>query len=144
MLQQPAKTQPCPCQSGKVFAKCCEPCLEGLRPAATAEQLMRSRYSAFALGLVRYIFETTHPSQRADFDIGQLQQQLAATTWVGLTITSRKAGSRSDSRGEVSFEAKFEDEQGSGVLSERSQFVKQQGRWFYVDGDVEVTEHPRD
>ncbi|MDF1488882.1 YchJ family protein [Tessaracoccus caeni] len=92
--------------------------------------LMRSRYSAFALGLEEYLRETWHPTTRPatlDLDDG--------TTWTGLVIESTEAGKAWDETGTVAFAASWRDAGGqNGTLRERSRFTLIDGRWFYVDG----------
>lgn len=120
---------PCPC-GGDVFGRCCGPVLSG-EPAATAEALMRSRYTAFALGDRRHLEDSWHPSTRpARLDLD------AGLEWIGLSILDTAAGAAGDTRGVVAFRARWRDGRTTGELSERSRFVRQRGRWWYVDGDV--------
>ncbi|WP_432696277.1 YchJ family protein [Marinobacterium sp. YM272] len=129
---------PCPCGSGKTFAQCCEPALNGTRPAPTAEALMRSRYCAFAIGAVEYLLQTIAPEKRQEGDAELLTEQTQVTTWTGLKILSTRNGTENDSLGEVSFEARFESGPSKGVLREHSRFRRDAQRWVYVDGDVEL------
>lgn len=90
---------------------------------------MRSRYSAFVLQMGPYVLATWHASTRPatmDFD--------AKTKWLGLTVKSfRDTG---PDRAEVEFVARYRVGGGSAVrLHERSRFVRENGTWFYVDGD---------
>ncbi|WP_207061999.1 YchJ family protein [Motiliproteus sp. SC1-56] len=138
MLHDQQTTElPCPCGSGKAYAQCCEPAIEGARPADTAEALMRSRYTAFVLERTDYLVETTHPDTRGDLTAEVLREQTAATTWLGLHIDRRRGGSATDDEGEVHFQADFFEEGQLGGLRERSRFRRENGRWFYLDGDVE-------
>jgi SEC-C motif domain protein len=95
-------------------------------PADTPEALMRSRYSAFAKGLVDYLAKTTTKEMT-----GQARAELEAWTkavrWLGLTVKEAKAD-------EVSFEARYLEGDRLGVMTERSKFVQHEGRWLYVDG----------
>lgn len=94
----------------------------------TAEALMRSRYSAFVLKLSDYLSATWHPSTRPDsLDIGNDD-----TVWQRLVIVSTEKGSEADRDGVVEFAAFYS----GGQLHERSRFVKEDGRWFYVEGDI--------
>ncbi|GAA4194530.1 YchJ family protein [Microbacterium oryzae] len=114
----------CPCGSGRPYPACCGALHAGARVAATPEELMRSRYSAFAKGDADYLALTWHPRTRpADLALD------AATTWTGLEIVEA-AGD------EVSFIAHFTAPNGPGRLAETSRFARRGGRWFYVDGDV--------
>ena len=107
----------CPCGRGD-YASCCGPLHEGTRDAETAEELMRSRYAAYALGLDGYVFRTWHPRTRPEevSDTG---------VWTGLEIVEA-----TDT--EVEFRAHYP----GGVLHERSRFELRRGRWVYVDGDM--------
>ena len=121
---------PCPCGSARAYAVCCEPLHLGA-PAATAEALMRSRFSAVALGLTSYVAASWHPSTRpAALDLDD------ATTWRRLQIVDTVAGGTDDSEGIVEFRASFRDADGAGLLHERSRFVRDDGLWFYLDGEV--------
>lgn len=92
---------------------------------------MRSRYTAFAVGDARYLSDTWHPGTRPeqlDLDAGQ--------RWTGLEIVDTRLGGPDDLRGEVEFRASWRDGRGEGTLHERSRFVRQSGRWWYLDGNV--------
>ena len=97
-------------------------------PAATAEQLMRSRYSAFAVGDAVYLARTWHPSTRPD-DVGVDPQ----VRWVRLDVLDVDRGGFLDDEGVVEFEARYRLGVERGVLHERSRFVRLDGRWAYVD-----------
>ena len=122
-------TEPCPCDTGKPYPACCGRLHAG-RPAPTAVALMRSRYSAFALGLTDYLLATWHPTTRpASLDLD------AGTTWTGLVVEATEAGKAWDATGVVAFSASWRGADGdSGVLRERSRFALADGRWLYVDG----------
>lgn len=93
---------------------------------------MRSRYSAYALGLSEYVQRTWHASTRpAGLD---LQQELSNGKWLGLTV---KQHSPQGDKAEVEFMARYKPKAGpASRLHERSRFVRENGQWFYVDGDV--------
>ncbi|MCE4025129.1 YchJ family protein [Microbacterium sp. Au-Mic1] len=120
----------CPCGSGDVFDACCGPILAG-RAAPTAERLMRSRYTAFTVGDAGYLQRSWHPTTRPvrlhiDPDL----------RWLHLDILAKEGGGPFDTEGVVEFEAIHRDASGRGVLHERSRFVREDGCWFYVDGEV--------
>jgi len=124
--------QPCPCGSGAGYHVCCGPLHHGERHAETAEQLMRSRYSAFARGDSDYLFRTWHPRTRPSDLILD-----AEIVWSSLEMTDTSAGGAPDDHGEVEFTARFTSGGRPGAMHERSRFQRRAGRWVYVDGDVE-------
>lgn len=130
--------QTCPCQSGKSFTDCCSALIQGATHAATAEALMRSRYTAFCVGAVDYLIDTTAAEKRHPEDHALIAEQTQITNWTGLSILATEAGTEDDEKGVVEFEAHFEAPEGGGVLHERSRFRKDKGRWYYVDGEVEL------
>lgn len=93
---------------------------------------MRSRFSAFALGLDGGLRSSWHPSTRpTSFDLD------AATVWRKLQIVDTAAGGPGDETGVVEFRASYLDSFGAaGVLHERSRFARVEGRWYYLDGDL--------
>ncbi len=126
----PVRTR-CPCQSGLTYAECCGPLHAGTRPAGTAEQLMRSRYSAFAVGDAGYLLRSWHPSTRpavVDLDPG--------TTWRRLDVLATDRGGPFDRAGTVEFRAVYRDADGAGSLHETSRFVREPDGWQYLDGDL--------
>lgn len=122
-------TIPCPCGLGSLYAACCGPIHDG-RPAPTATQLMRSRYSAFALGLSDYLLRSWHASTRPN----ELELD-ADTRWLRLVIESAEQGGPFDSAGTVTFAAIGRTPEGRFEQRERSSFVREGGDWFYVDGE---------
>ncbi|KAA9110883.1 YchJ family protein [Microbacterium rhizomatis] len=120
----------CPCASGAAFGSCCAPALRGT-PAPTAEAVMRSRYTAFFIGDAGYLADSWHPGTRPD-DIALDP----ALRWQGLTIVDVQGGAEGDTRGSVEFRARWRDGSESGELCERSRFVRQSERWWYLDGKV--------
>jgi SEC-C motif-containing protein len=125
-----APEQPCPCGSGTRFDSCCGPILAGT-PADTAEALMRSRYTAFVIGDAPHLVGTWHPGTRPD-DVTLDPAQ----RWAGLEIIETVDGGPQDSRGIVEFRARWRHGRDSGTLHERSRFVRQSGRWWYLDGRI--------
>lgn len=121
----------CPCGSGKAYAACCGPFLDHDALPATAEQLMRSRYTAYVLGREDYLRATWHASTQP-VDLG------AALTgrvkWLGLQIRRTEAGGAADREGAVEFVARYKRDGRAGRLHEVSRFVREDGRWLYVDG----------
>ena len=120
----------CPCGSLLKYEECCGPLHRGAA-APTALALMRSRFSAFALGLEGYLLDSWDPSTRPDtVDLdGDVE-------WRRLQIVDTALGGASDDTGVVEYRASFRRGGQSGLLQERSRFVRVRGRWRYVDGDV--------
>lgn len=114
----------CPCGSGDEYAECCGPLHRQTVLAETPEQLMRSRYSAYAVGDLDHIFRTWHPRTRPD-----TLDPDPALTWTGLRILSAQGD-------EVEFVASYERAGVPGQRHERSRFEQRRGKWVYVDGDV--------
>ncbi len=119
----------CPCGSRLAFADCCAAALAG-EPAATPEALMRSRYTAFVVGDASYLLATWHPGTRPErLDLDD------ALRWRGLEIVA--ASLPSPRRGVVEFRARWRERGVAGELHERSRFVEQSGRWWYLDGRID-------
>ena len=119
----------CPCGSGRGYHDCCGPALSGERPAATAEALMRSRFTAFARGDTAYLRASWHRDTRpAQLELDE------RLTWDRLEIFQVEGGGVNDGQGRVGFAAHYRSGAGTGCLRELSRFVHEQGRWFYVDG----------
>ena len=109
---------------------CCQPLLKGNKIAQTPEQLMRSRYSAFAVGDEAYIFATMRGRALKQAKRSNAQHQ--ALQWIGLEVIDAPLSQGEE--GFVEFKAQYQSLQHSGYLHERSRFIKKQGRWYYVDG----------
>jgi SEC-C motif-containing protein len=115
----------CPCGRGLAYAECCAPAHQGTAPA-TAEALMRSRYTAFALDDDAYVLNSWHPDTRPD----QIDPD-SRLRWVGLDIVSSEGGGMFDAEGVVEFRAHYRDHGKNGDMVERSRFVRHAGRWVY-------------
>jgi SEC-C motif-containing protein len=117
---------PCPCGGGD-YASCCRPYHDGA-PAPDAERLMRARYSAYALGGMQFVFDTWHADTRP------LREELAqdpAIKWLGLEVRRHVPG---ESEATVEFVARSKTGGRAQRLHEISRFVRDGGRWFYIDG----------
>ena len=137
MTDQPSAPEPdvaaCPCGSAWPYERCCGRLHRGEARAATAEQLMRSRFSAFAVGDAAYLLETWHPStrpRRVRFDPGR--------RWVRLEVLGTHAGGMLDSEGTVEFVAHHERDGDRAELHEVSAFVRDDGHWRYL-GPVDAS-----
>ena len=126
----------CPCGSGRTYEECCCPYIEGQENAPTAEALMRSRFTAHALHKFEYLNETVLPEMRDENEFAEMQQMSQIVTWTGLDILSASRGGEDDESGEVSFEAHYEVKGVPQTMREDAFFRREDGRWYYVDGNV--------
>ena len=120
----------CPCDSGSAYADCCGQWHAGLnkdRFAPTPQDLMRSRYSAYVLGLPNYLMATWHPSTAP----GDLE--LSPVKWLGLEVRLARADG---DVGVVEFVARCRDGGRAQRMHELSRFVRENGRWYYIDGQA--------
>jgi len=116
--------EPCPCGTDRPLSECCGPLLTTERLAETAEELMRSRYTAHVFGNVEHLWRTWDGRTRpVDVTPGD-------TRWTGLTIREVVDGGPEDATGVVRFVARHE----GGELVERAEFTRRGGRWFYTRG----------
>ena len=127
-------TNQCLCDSSKPFEKCCERFLNGSAIAATPKQLMRSSYTAYALGdQGEYLMNTWLPKLSKDLTVASLSEK--SQEWLKLEIL--KSQQKAD-EGRVEFNAYYKVDNGSfHVLHEKSIFRRIDGRWYYVEGEVE-------
>ncbi|MDW6003711.1 YchJ family metal-binding protein [Vibrio mangrovi] len=123
----------CPCGSQRHYKNCCQPIHHAPETAKLPAQLMRARYSAYALGLVDFIIATYHPSCQAEHDRQEIEHGIH-NHWTKLVVLQAENGSDSD-EGFVRFKAYFEQDGESYSLQERSRFVRENGRWYYIDGE---------
>ena len=121
----------CPCGSGESLDSCCGAFLAGAVPAPTAEALMRSRYVAYALELAPYLLATWHASTRpASLSL----ETEPRPRWIGLAIQRHE--SQGEDQATVEFVARYRIVGRAHRMHETSRFVREDGRWFYVDGDI--------
>ncbi len=126
---RPSPASPCPCGSGQTFGQCCAPIIDQQRPAASAEQLMRSRFSAHFIGDYRHLHRTyletsRRPFVEEDLSAGELQ-------WSRLVVHTHEPGPRADTAF-VDFTAYFRDGDQEHPLHEKSEFQRIDGQWFYT------------
>lgn len=131
----------CPCNSGNTFADCCEPIITQQQQAATAEQLMRSRYSAYALGHIDWIIESQAPEGRAHVDRNATEQWSKRAEWHRMEVLEVENGAENDTEGLVVFKAYYTLGGEEITHHEVASFRKEDGRWYFVDG-VEVKPRP--
>lgn len=130
----------CPCCSGKLYRTCCQPLHKGKISASSAEALMRSRYSAYALQQFAYVLHTYAKAQQVDFSLTDLAQDADTTEWLHLAVEASTANS-------VRFKAYYRVQNELYMLHELSEFVQEQGEWRYTTGDIQpdsgVVKHER-
>lgn len=117
----------CPCGLGVTYDLCCARVHRNERQATTAEQLMRSRYSAFAFGDAEYVLRSWHPATRPQHIDFEVERQ-----WVQLEILATSDGGMLDTQGTVEFRAHYQQGDERDVQHEISRFVRHDGRWVYV------------
>lgn len=130
-------TASCPCRIKEntnlsTYSDCCEPFHLGNKLPETPEQLMRSRYSAYLLGLGQYIFDTHHADFRGNVSVEEFAQSAQSTQWCGLEVVRAE---QDGDKGMVEFKAYFLDKDKFHCLHEASNFVRENGRWLYTDGE---------
>ena len=119
----------CPCCSGKHYENCCKPFHTGEKHAPTAETLMRSRFSAFAIPNGEYLMKTTLPTKRKFHNKEDLQEWGEINEWKKLEILK-------SSLNQVEFKAYYNDENGKPQIHhEFSLFQRENDRWYYVSGE---------
>ena len=134
----PVPPKACHCFSGARYAACCAPLHRGEREAATPEALMRSRYSAFALGLGDYLVRTLsadHPDRAHDEATlaRELSRAKETQRFLGLTIESAKDDGTT---GQVTFHARIFERGRDRSFTERAAFVREGGAWRYASGEL--------
>lgn len=118
----------CYCGSKRTFEDCCERFLSGKALPATAEELMRSRYSAYVTVNVPYIIETTSPKFRKYYSPKSIAEWASGSTWISLEILSV-------SENRVKFVATYLDEKRELTRhTEDSRFEKIDGKWYFLEG----------
>ena len=124
----PRGDQPCPCGRGSKFAECCEPILQQKRPAATAEELMRSRFTAHVARDFAHLHRTHLESSREPY---VPDPEVRATDWTRLVIHAHEAGSKPD-LAYVDFTAYFREGDKEQALHEKAEFQRIEGTWLYT------------
>ena len=119
----------CYCGSDKSFENCCKPIIDGIQFPETPEQLMRSRYSAYAIQNANYLMATTHISQRKYYSVSEILEWSKSNTWVKLEVITAHEN-------RVEFKAYFLDEKlQAQIHHEYSTFQLENEIWYYVDGE---------
>ncbi|MAL83253.1 MAG: Zn-binding protein [Idiomarina sp.] len=121
-------TEPCPCGLDKTYQDCCFAYHSGEATAQSPEALMRSRYSAFVGRLASYLEATWHSSSRPP-----LLDLSDSPNWLKLQVIS---SSVDQNKGQVHFRAFYKDGNDVAFMEEQSDFVQENGKWYYLDGRV--------
>jgi SEC-C motif-containing protein len=109
------------------YAECCEPKISGKEDASTPEQLMRSRYTAYATGAIDYLVRTTHPKTRNRFSRKDIENWSKSNRWIKLEVIQASGD-------QVEFKAYYA--QGLAPVQihlEHSKFRQEKGKWYYLD-----------
>jgi len=126
----------CPCGSERPYAECCGPVIAGERPARTAEELMRARYTAHVKVALPFIKETLHPDKRAEHDDAGTRDWARNSEWHGLQIVKTEGGGPDDAEGKVEFIASFTRDGGLRQHHEVASFTRVDGAWFLSDSEM--------
>ena len=133
----------CPCGTGTDLDACCGRFIDGKENPATAEQIMRARYTAHTCARMDFVKGTHHPDTVAEFDEKGAQAWAEESKWLGLEIVAVEGGSETDERGTIEFIARFENPEGSTQdHHEVSLFEKVKGSWKFHDGAAPGNSEP--
>ncbi len=126
----------CPCGSEKESINCCNPIINGIKEAKTAEELMRSRYTAFTRADINYLVKTQSKSAglRKEKERKKLKRWAQSVEWLYLSITKVVDGGENDETGKVIFRAFYIQNGKYENIYEESLFEKINGKWLYIDG----------
>ncbi|MCQ8103017.1 YchJ family protein [Methylomonas sp. SURF-2] len=134
MTNNTSDTETCLCGTGQAYAACCGPFHKRERRPATALELMRSRFSAYALRNAAYLLDSWDIGSRpADLDFSR-----ETADWRSLQIVACKKGAAHDGKGIVEFKAFYRQDGEDCCLHEISRFVKTGQDWFYLDGVIKA------
>jgi SEC-C motif-containing protein len=125
----------CPCGSTLAYEACCQAIIKGEKAAETAEQLMRSRYSAYVKAEIDYLLTSLHPDHRADFNEKTTRAWAEGAEWHGLEITGTAGGGPDDAEGSVEFTVSYSEQGAKKDYRERATFSKKDGTWYLVGGE---------
>lgn len=125
----------CPCGSGLPYSACCEPIISGKKDAVTAQELMRSRYTAFTQANVDYLMRSHSAKTRPIKERKSIEKWAKSVIWMGLTIINTQAGETTDEIGYVEFKALYLENGKPQQIHEKSLFRRENGKWVYVSGE---------
>jgi len=134
------KMKNCPCGSGRQYSECCGLYISGKAKAPTAETLMRSRYTAYALHNIDYALKTYAHRNRKDIDYEATRKYSEQSQWLGLKIIKVEKGGINDTEGTVEFEASYIRDGIKDIHHEKAKFRKETvdelPQWFYDEGQI--------
>lgn len=122
----------CYCGTQKPYSECCEKAHKNLADAQTAEQLMRSRYSAFVLANGDYLMASHHSSTRPIKEKKAIVDWAKSVQWIKLEIIETSEGKKTDTKGTVTFNAYFFENGKVDIIHEKSAFIKENDHWTYL------------
>lgn len=122
----------CPCGRSKTYENCCGAIHQNIELAFTAEDLMRSRYSAFVKGNGDYLYKSHSENTRKESEKKDIERWAKSVQWMNLDVLNTNKGSKSDKQGTVEFKAFFIEGGKLQVIHENSFFSKENGHWVYV------------
>lgn len=133
----------CPCGTGRPLDQCCAPIIAGA-PAVTAEALMRARYTAFVTKEIgAFLLDTLAAEKRAEFDLREVEMSARDAEGLGFEVRAVEGGGESDETGTVEYLARFRIRGQIQAHHELASFRREDGRWLYVDGQVNPRQAPR-
>lgn len=122
----------CYCGSNKTYQTCCEVFHLNHGKTETAQQLMRSRYSAFVLANGDYLMQTHHVSTRPTSEKKAIVAWARSIKWIKLEVLKSTEGLETDTKGTVTFNAYFYESGAVEVIHEKSAFIKENQTWYYL------------
>ena len=122
----------CYCGNNKTYKACCEVFHLNNGKTETAQQLMRSRYSAFVLANGDYLMHTHHSSTRPITEKKAIVKWAKSVEWIKLEVLETTNGLEKDEEGTVTFDASFYENGSVDVIHEKSAFVREEGNWKYL------------
>ena len=122
----------CYCGSLKSYSNCCEKAHKNIAEALTAEQLMRSRYSAFVLADGDYLMHSHHSTTRPTQEKKAIVKWAKSVQWIKLEVINTSKGQPNDTEGTVTFNAYFYENGKVDIIHEKSAFIKENNNWKYL------------
>ncbi|MBR3085047.1 MAG: YchJ family protein [Kiritimatiellae bacterium] len=126
----------CPCGSKLQFEDCCGPYLMGDKDPPTAEALMRSRYTAYAMGSIDYLYKSSCAKIQREFDADGCKKWSESAEWTGMEVLRTEGGGESDDKGVVEFIAHYSINGKPVNHHETSEFGRIGGKWKFIDGEI--------